>query len=204
MITSSTAFGQDCDPAEYADIDPMRLLAMWLPAPGDAPPPLMALATVAADGFPRVRHVLLSEYRDGAVTFHTDTDSAKVTELRANPRAAVTVAWPELGRQVSAHGTIHPTDPRHDRAVFARRGRYLQLLAWLNTPEMAALTPAARHAAWARFDAENPRLEPPPTWLGFALHLRTVTFWRGDPHGPSQRTRYRRTENRWTVEVLPG
>ncbi|MFF2084481.1 pyridoxal 5'-phosphate synthase [Nocardia sp. NPDC058176] len=204
MITSSTVFGHDCEPAEYAEIDPVQLLSMWIPAPGDAPPPLMALATIAEDGYPRARHVLLSEYRGGAVYFHTDATSAKVAELSVNPRAAVTVAWPEIGRQVSMYGDITSSEPQLDQAVYARRGRYLQLLAWLNTPEIAALDPARRHAAWARFDAEHPRLEPPPNWVGFALEPKELTFWRGDPLGPSQRTRYRRDKDRWTVEVLPG
>lgn len=204
MITSSTAFGHDCHPAEYADTDPVRLLSMWIPPPGAAPPSLMALATIAADGYPRARHVLLSEYHDGAVYFHTDATSAKVAELRSNPRAAVTVAWPTIGRQVSMYGDVRAATPEHDRAVYARRGRYLQLLAWLNTPEITALTQADRQATWARFDAEHPDLDPPSTWLGFALEPRELTFWRGDPLGPSQRTRYRRADDRWTVEVLPG
>ncbi|MCX4095168.1 pyridoxine/pyridoxamine 5'-phosphate oxidase [Nocardia sp. alder85J] len=204
MITSSAVFGQDCTPAEYPSIDPIRLAGMWIPAPGSAPPPLMALATVGADGFPRVRHVLLSEFADGAVYFHTDTGSAKVAELRDHPQAAVAVAWPEVGRQLLVRGTVTRATAAEERAVYARRGRYLQLLAWLNTPEQAALPVAARHAAWTEFDAAHADLEPPGSWAGFALRPEEFTFWRGDPDGPSQRVRYRRAETAWTVEVLPG
>ena len=42
------------------------------------------------------------------------------------------------------------------------------------------------------------------TWTGFAVELREITFWRGDPDGPSQRTRFRRAGESWTAEVLPG
>ncbi|MQY25499.1 pyridoxine/pyridoxamine 5'-phosphate oxidase [Nocardia aurantia] len=204
MITSSMAFGRDCAPAEFTTIDPIRLAGLWIPEPGSAPPPLMALATVGADGYPRVRHVLLSEFADGAVYFHTDADSAKVGELRDRPYAAVAVAWPEVGRQLLVRGAVTRATAAEERAVYARRGRYLQLLAWLNTPEQATLPVEARHAAWAEFDAAHADLEPPGTWAGFAVRPEEFVFWRGDPDGPSQRTRYRRTGTAWNVEVLPG
>jgi pyridoxamine 5'-phosphate oxidase len=204
MITSSTAFGHDCAPADYLSIDPLRLLSMWIPAPGTAPPPLLALATVAADSYPRVRHVLLSEFDGTAIHFHTDAGSGKVAELHASPRAAAAAAWPEVGRQLSMHGDVYRASAAQDRATYAQRGRYLQLLAWLNTPEIAALSEDRRHARWAQFDAEHAHLDPPLAWIGFVLRPQELTFWRGDPDGPSRRVRYRRCGAAWDVEVLPG
>jgi pyridoxamine 5'-phosphate oxidase len=205
MITSGTIFGHDCDPADYPSIDPLQLLAMWIPPAGTVPPPLLALATVGSDGYPRVRHVLLSEFDGTAIHFHTDVGSGKVSELHANPRAAGTVVWPDVGRQLSLHGEVHRAARASERAAYTRRGRYQQLLAWLNTPEVAALPEAERHARWARFDAEHAHLDAPPTWVGFAVRPQELTFWRGDPDGPPQRVRYRRTTGaQWDVEVLPG
>jgi pyridoxamine 5'-phosphate oxidase len=203
VITSGTGFGTDCATEDQLTIHPMRLLREWLPAPHE-PRPLMALATCGRDGYPRVRHVLITEADDTAVYFHTDTRSAKVAELAESPRASVAIAWPAAGRQVVAHGDVRraPDDELHE--AYSRRSRYLQLLAWLNDDDLAALSPDERRRRWADFDATHPRLTAPPTWTGYAVDLREISFWRGDPDGPSQRVRFTHNGNHWTSEVLPG
>lgn len=204
MITTSHAeFGTDCAVDEYRSIDPMALLRQWLPS-ADSRPALMALATTGHDDYPRVRHVLLSEADDTAVYFHTDSQSAKVAELAAHPRAAIALAWPAVGRQVVAHGDVRRAPDDELRQVYSRRTRYLQLLAWLNDTETAALSAEDRRSRWADFDAAHEVLTPPDTWTGFAVDLREITFWRGDPDGPSQRTRFLRDGESWISEVLPG
>ncbi|MFC8315465.1 pyridoxal 5'-phosphate synthase [Gordonia sp. NPDC057258] len=203
MITSGTGFGTDCASADQLAVDPMALLHRWLPAP-DEPRPLMALATCGRDGYPRVRHVLITEADDTAVYFHTDTRSSKVAELAENPRASVAIAWPAVGRQVVAHGDVRRAPDDELLHAYSRRSRYLQLLAWLNDDDLAALSPDERRQRWAAFDASHPRLTAPPTWTGFAVDLREITFWRGDPDGPSQRVRFTRNDNHWKSEVLPG
>ncbi|MDL9948656.1 pyridoxamine 5'-phosphate oxidase family protein [Gordonia sp. ABSL11-1] len=203
MITSGTGFGADCPVEEYLISDPVALLHRWLPD-DESPPPLMALATVGRDGYPRVRHVLLSEVDATAVYFHTDSRSSKVAELSGHPRAAIALAWPEVGRQVVAHGEVQRASDDELRRTYSRRSRYLQLLAWVNDAETAALDAAERRRVWAEFDRAHGELSPPSTWTGFAIELHEVTFWRGDPEGPSQRSRFRRTHDGWTAQVLPG
>lgn len=167
---------------------------MWLPEPDPGPPPLMALGTIGPDGYPRSRHVVLSECGEQGIYFHTDARSAKVTELANDPRATVAVAWPSAARQVVAHGDVMRASADEELSVYRRRGRYLQLLAWLNTEELAQLPTAERRAQWAEFDRAHDRLDPPPDWAGFVLRPREIAFWRGDPDGPSQRIRYRRPD----------
>lgn len=203
ITTSGVEFGTDCDPDEYRTVDPMKLLRRWLPGQ-DSPPPLMALATCAGDDYPRARHVLLSEADDRAVYFHTDSRSAKVAELTARPRAALALAWPLHGRQVVAHGDVHPAPVAELARTFRRRPRYLQLLAWLNDTDMAGLPVSERHRRWADFDIANATLQPPATWTGFGVELRVITFWRADTQGPSQRVRFTRDGGTWQSEVLPG
>jgi pyridoxamine 5'-phosphate oxidase len=203
MITSGNEFGSDCAVADYASVDPIDLLRRWLPPP-ESLPALMALATHGCDGYPRVRHVLLSEADDTALYFHTDSRSAKVAELARSPRAAIALAWPAVGRQVVGHGDVHRASADEEARVFSRRGRYLQLLAWLNDDETAAQSVDERHRRWAQFDMSHPELTMPATWTGFAVELDELTFWRGDPDGPSHRTRFRRARNTWISEELAG
>jgi pyridoxamine 5'-phosphate oxidase len=222
-MNPATLFGHDTDwdaPVE----DPLDLLDRWLArvdggaatpgAPGLPGPdpagadsrttPLMALATVDADGYPRVRHVLLSAYDRGRLHFHTDTRTEKAAQLAANPRAGVTIVWPDIPRQLSVSGTVEAETVEEQARAFARRTRYLQLLAWVNDAELAQRGAAERAQVWQDFDAGHPDLGPPPTWIGYVLVPQRITFWRGGPEGPSQRLACERTEAGWRSERLPG
>jgi pyridoxamine 5'-phosphate oxidase len=164
----------------------------------------MALATYGRDEYPRVRHVLLSEADDSSVYFHTDSRSSKAAELCERPHAAIALAWPSVGRQIVAHGDVRGAPDDELRQAYSKRTRYLQLLAWLNDGETAVLSAQERRRRWVEFDAAHEVLAPPTTWTGFAVELREITFWRADPEGPSQRTRFSRNGDSWTSEVLPG
>ena len=206
MITADTAFGVDCAPEDVLTVDPVALAEKWTRRAEGMSPLLMALATTGVDGYPRVRHVLLTEIAGGALYFHTDSRSDKVAELTAAPRACLSIPWPADGRQLCVVGDVRGADDAELRSAYDARSRYLKLLAWLNDAEHARLPPTVRHERWADFDAGHPSLEPPPTWTGFAVIPREFTFWRGDPDGPSQRVRFRRATSReeWNAQILPG
>lgn len=210
-MNPAAMFGTDVDPDAPVD-DPLDLLDRWLARTAavdgkgtDASnTPLMALATAGADGLPRVRHMLLSAYDRGRLHFHTDTRTAKVAELAANPQAAVTLVWPEIPRQLALSGDVVTETDAEQRAAYARRSRYLQLLAWLGDGELAARSQVERKRVWAEFDARHADLRPPPTWVGFVLVPRRISFWRGIPDAPSQRVVCERAGDGWSVERLPG
>ena len=216
MINPPSMFGTDID-VDVAVSDPLDLLDAWLcrveatdsvgaDAGTDAlSTPLMALATVDGEGFPRVRHVLLSSYDRGRLHFHTDARSAKAAQLAAHPRAGATIVWPESARQLSVSGSVVPETPQEQAAVFARRSRYLQVLAWVNDPELTSVSAAERGRRWAAFEQAHATLEPPATWTGYVLVPEIITFWRGVSDGPSQRLQCRRgADDGWTIERLPG
>lgn len=192
--------------------DPLDLLDRWLervnrtgPQTTDATTtPLMALATLDGDGYPRVRHVLLSAYDRGRLHFHTDRRSAKADELAAHPRAGATIVWPEVGRQLSVSGHVSPESAAEAALAFTRRTRYLQLLAWVSDADLAQRGEPERTRAWDLFAAEHPTLAPPATWAGYVLVPERITFWRGVPDGPSHRVACRRHDATWSIERLPG
>jgi pyridoxamine 5'-phosphate oxidase len=212
-MNGGDTFGGDVA-ADAAVADPLDLLDRWLghvdptgSEPGSGGPgttPLMALATVGSDGLPRVRHVLLSSYDRGRLHFHSDTRSEKAAELAAAPGAAVTLVWPDAVRQLSVIGPVVVETAAEQRSAYARRSRYLQVLAWLNDVALAQLAEPERERVWAEFDREHPTVEPPPTWTGYALVAERIAFWRGGGEGPSQRLACHRTGTRWSVERLPG
>ena len=64
----------------------------------------MALATANERAEPSVRFVLLKAFAPDGFDFYTDYRSDKADQLEANPRAALALWWPELGRQVRVSG----------------------------------------------------------------------------------------------------
>jgi pyridoxamine 5'-phosphate oxidase len=209
-MNSAELFGTDIAPDATVE-DPLELLGRWLARAGGAAAgtdhattPLMALATLDAEGFPRVRHVLLSSYDAGGLHFHTDDRTEKAGELRDHPRAGATLVWPQIPRQLTLSGRVVVESDAEAAAAYRRRTRYLQLLAWVNTPELAQRPTAERHAAFETYDRDHAELAPPPTWRGFVLLPERISFWRGGPEGPSQRLSCRRDGADWSMQRLPG
>ena len=185
--------------------DPFDLLAEWLPANDVPERPLMTLATVSPDGWPNARTVLLSEWSTEGFAFHTDARSRKIAEVDATGRAALMIHLPDHARQLVVQGTVEPVTPKEERWVYAARPAYLQTLAWLNTPEFAALPDAERVARWAEFSAslgDDP--EPPDTWTGRRVRPERLLFWSGSPDTASRRLAYTRSGEGWTVATLAG
>jgi pyridoxamine 5'-phosphate oxidase len=187
-----------------SDPTPAELLAAWLPSNDDPVRPPMTLSTVSSSGYPDARTVLLSEYDADGFYFHTDSRSRKVADVTGDPRVALTLVWP--GRQLVVQGDAVRSSADEQSWAFEHRSRYLQLLAWLNTPEFAQLPLETRLDRWAEFSAAHPEgtLSPPDTWDGFVVRPVRLTFWEGSADTASRRTEFRRTDNTWPSTHLPG
>lgn len=184
--------------------EPYDLLASWLAVDPDGEPPLMTLATRDVDGAPDARTVMVNGFDGGRISFHTDSRARKVAQLDAFPYAVAVLAWPQEARQLVAAGEVQPTTDEEATRLFDACPRDLQLLAWLNDPEMAQQPREERVERWRRFDEEHPVLTPPQTWRCFHLVPQRLTFWGGDDEGPSTRLEYGRTAEGWTARRLPG
>ncbi|GLI28024.1 pyridoxine/pyridoxamine 5'-phosphate oxidase [Agromyces rhizosphaerae] len=207
IITSTNRFGHDQQNPDEVLADPMQLLAAWLPANDDELRPLMTLTTIGADGYPDSRSVLLSDFDAQGLTFHTDARTRKARELAADSRVSLVLPWVEHARQLTVAGDAAPVGADEAAAVFRVRSRYLQLLAWMNSAELAQLPRAERVARWEAFAAAHPEgeLDPPEHWVGYRVRPHRLTFWRGDLEGPSNRVEYTRdASGAWTAARLPG
>lgn len=189
------------------DPDPIAQFRAWF-ADADAADVALAnaiaLATVDADGAPSVRHVLLRGVTDDGFVFYTNRSSRKGRELAANPRAAFTLLWRELDRQVSVRGAVRELVDVDSDAYFASRPREAQIGAWASRQsepieDRAALERRLDEAA-ARFDGVDvPR---PPFWGGYLLVPDTIEFWQGRRFRLHDRFRYAREAPGWRLERL--
>jgi pyridoxamine 5'-phosphate oxidase len=193
--------------AEDLDPEPIRQLRVWLAAAGAAGVPLanaIALATADAAGSPSVRHVLLRGITDDGFVFFTNHTSRKGQDLAVNPRAAFTILWRELDRQVNVRGHVTQLTAAGSDEYFATRPRDAQLGAWASrqSEPMADRADLERrlHEAAERFeDVEVPR---PPFWGGYLLTPDEVEFWQGQPFRLHDRFRYSRAGAAWALERL--
>lgn len=164
----------------------------------------MTLATASPEGRPAARIVLLKGVDHGGFVFFTNYESAKGSDLEANPYACLVCFWPELERQVRITGRAAHVEASESDAYFASRPLDSQHGAWaspqsqvIDSREVIAQRLAdvvARHGA-----GPVPR---PPHWGGYRVTPTTIEFWQGRPNRLHDRLRYRRVDGAWILERL--
>ena len=190
-----------------ADLDPIPLLLGWMrEAEAAAPGWAAALATATGDGRPSVRMVLVKEVTPRGLIFYSDGGSRKGTELRLNPRAAVCLHWPTLGRQLRAEGKVRRLPATKVDSYFHSRPRLSQLAAAVShqsrpAPSRPELEARVDHLAVELDGADVPR---PRRWAGYQLEYEVVEFWHEGPGRLHHRVEYRRLGSQWQVcELQP-
>lgn len=186
---------------------PLDQFQLWLDAARAAEmiePTAMCLATVAPDGQPSARIVLLKGFHDGGLCFYTSHDGRKGQELACEPRVAATFWWDRLERQVRFEGRAERLPRDITQRYFESRPRESQLGA-LTSRQSAVV--ATREELDARLAANARRLDGQPVplpdnWGGYVLRPHSVEFWQGRLGRLHDRLRYRRQGSGWIVERL--
>lgn len=188
-------------------MDPFAQLDGWYreaEAAGQPQPEAMALATASPDGMPSVRMVLLKGWDARGFTFFTNRESRKGAELAANPRAALTLHWSTLGRQVRAAGLVSWAARRESLAYWVTRPRESQAAAWASEQSWPI---ASREELERRYRAILDRfagrpLPLPPFWGGYRLRPDWVEFWEHRPNRLHHRLLLTRRRGGWREEIL--
>jgi pyridoxamine 5'-phosphate oxidase len=167
-------------------------------------PNAIALATAAADGRPSIRHVLLREIEDRGFVFYTNHESRKGNELDENPRAAFSIYWRELDRQISVTGDVSQVTAEESDAYFATRPREARLGAWASRQSTELASREELMDRFVAFDARYPGddVPRPPFWGGYRIDPITVEFWQGRQHRLHDRFLYERADDGWSLRRL--
>ena len=188
--------------------DPLAQFRAWLAdahAQQILEPNAMVLSTVASDGQPWSRTVLLKTCDERGFAFFTNYDGFKAAQLAANPRAALTFWWGALERQVNITGQISKTTRGESEAYFVQRPLASQLGAWAS-PQSSLLE--SREALEQRFEEAKARFADgpvpcPPHWGGYLLSPESIEFWQGRRSRLHDRFRYTGGPgSQWTIQRL--
>ena len=163
----------------------LALLRKWLAdaeEAGVAEPNAMVVGTVDAGGRPVTRTVLCKSMDETGISFYTNYDSAKGTELASVPYASATFPWYLLGRQIHVRGPVTKVSEELTTDYWSHRPRGSQLGAWASHQSRPIASRAALLQQLAdvteRF-ADRDAVPVPPNWGGYLIAPEVVEFWQG-------------------------
>lgn len=186
--------------------DPVEQLASWLEGAkvaGVLEPTAMCVSTVAADGRPSGRFVLLRGLDARGLTFFTNYDSRKGTELAQNPVACATFWWAALERQVRVEGRIERVPIEESDAYFLSRPAESRLASAASPQSRVVGSRDELEAMVEALRAQHPDGPPRPEhWGGFRLVPDRFEFWQGRPARLHDRLQYDLENGEWIIRRL--
>ena len=176
-------------------------------AAGEPDRTAMTVATVAMDGRPSARIVLLKAHDARGFVFYTHLNGRKGRELQAHPQAALLFHWPRVrdGVQVRIEGDVEFVTDAEADAYFASRPRGSQIGAWASQQSEKLASHATFEAKLAQFEAEfaGREVPRPPRWSGFRVRPRAVEFWFGAQYRLHERWLYEcSADGEWSKRML--
>lgn len=190
-----------------SESEPLKLFTRWLNeaiAAKVPEPNAMTVATVAENGRPSTRIVLIKSFDHQGIIWYTNYNSRKGQELAQNPYAALQFHWVELERVVRIEGIIEKIKPGESDAYYAKRPLDSRLGAWASPQSQVISSRAVLIENVAKYAAKYLLTPPRPEhWGGYRLIPETWEFWQGRKSRLHDRIRYHKTENHsWVKERL--
>ena len=163
-------------------VDPILLFKDWLSQAEKKEirdPNAMQLATVAKNGIPSVRTVLLKDIIDGEFIFYTNYESRKSNEINETAKGAICFYWKSLNRQIRLIGSIKKVSKKVSDEYYNSRSRGSRIGAWASQQSRELESREILMNKVKLFESKyNDDIPRPNFWGGFALKPVEFEFWQ--------------------------
>lgn len=167
-------------------------------------PNALTLSTIALDGYPASRTVLMKFYDEVGFVFYTNYSSAKAEEVKACAKAAMLFPWLQLERQVRIEGEVEKVSVAESLKYFASRPRESQIGAWVSDQSSVIDSRALLMNKFAelRQKFKGGEVPLPSFWGGYRVRPLRVEFWQGGKGRVHDRFLYTRRDSGWDIDRL--
>lgn len=168
-------------------------------------PNAMTLATVASDGSPTQRTVLLKAFDKEGFTFFTNYNSTKATQISANPAVCLLFPWITLERQVIVRGHAEKISTAESLSYFVSRPRDSQIGAWVSN--QSEIISSRKFLLMKIEEIKNKfkdgEIPLPSFWGGYRVIPKTIEYWQGGSARIHDRFLYtRQDDGSWVIDRL--
>ncbi|WP_038184473.1 pyridoxamine 5'-phosphate oxidase [Vibrio rhizosphaerae] len=192
--------------------NPFHQFEHWLQQAIDAnisDPTAMTVATVAPDGQPFQRIVLLKDSGEHGFIFYTNLGSRKAQHIEHNNRVSLHFPWHMLERQVHITGRAQKLSTMENFKYFSSRPKDSQLAAIASHQSQRISARGILEGKFLELKQKFAKGEiPVPSfWGGYRVIPESFEFWQGGEHRLHDRFIYSQSEalqgdGQWEINRL--
>ncbi|WP_240036937.1 pyridoxine/pyridoxamine 5'-phosphate oxidase [Paenibacillus amylolyticus] len=187
---------------EQLPSQPGKLFLEWLKIAVESnvkEPHAMTLSTVDQQGYPDARVLILKNIIEDTFYFASSSKSRKGQQLKDNPKAALTLYWPSLGRQIRIKGIAQDEGDEAGANDFRKRKPGARAVAMTERQSQLLVEEDALNRS---IEVQKKRLQEDPDfvaphWRLYAVNAQEVEFWQGDTDRKHIRVQYTWQDEQW-------
>src|SRR5690554_2749318 len=188
--------------------DPIKQFEQWLTVAMEtsiSDPTAMSVATVAEDGMPSLRTVLLKHYDERGFVFYTNLDSRKAREIKGNKKVALLFPWTGLELQIIITGEAEFISTAESLKYFISRPKDSQIAVLASHQSRPISSRAVLDEKFEQLKNKyaNDDIDLPLFWGGIRIKPVQIEFWQGRASRLHDRFMYTKDESgNWSIERL--